>query len=427
MKTPFEYNQLVNNSNKDIGPQDMLSALRNKNCYKSKIIISGNELIVMDYDKPNYRGYSSNRTSNNTNDKDNWYQDITKEEKKEYSKQNNNRKTAKQLNNLYNSNTDTLNYFYTLTLGTQDFKKLAQNYADDFTQEELNSLNNITDIRKNSCPLNEDLRTKVRNKLGDKLQAFKRVKNNTNYKYKSQINPAVSRLLNCYIRESKEITFDEVNRVWQNFLQKMHRNLNKALKYIVVFEKSKNGRVHIHLASNIQLSNYDLQHKWQNGTVKQRRIDNDKKAIEYLTKSYTTNSENEDSAFFNGRQKYRCSEKLRRPQEVTDKQEVQIVKEKLLKGVEPSEKKRIESKREAGNSFTKTVYKINDLSILTSIRRLRYKYFKKIIKFMIKKNLTTITDNQYFNIRQSYHRELNNKCWQLNKILSSNLKNNKIS
>ena len=437
---PDNIEERLNNSDKDISPQDPLQSLLGFYSYNQNIIMSGNRVEIKDYGDDIYRGSKPNNTTStkkkdNSDNEDNdesdnkknsdWYQELSQEKRKEYYQKNNNRTRANRIKNMYYSNTDRLKYFYTLTFGPNDFKGLINNKEKDFSSEELNSLKEITDLRKKQCPLNETLRTKVRDKLKEKFNLASLVNNSNNtYNYPSQVNKATSRLLNTYIRKNEKLSYDNANKAFQSFIRRIQQSKvitesEDKFQYIAVFEKSKEGRVHIHMVANKKLSTYKMQLKWDNGSIDLKGINNNDKTINYLTKSYTTNSAQEDFEFFSGKKKYRTSQYLRRPLEMTDSQEISILLQIILDELDPSKVEHVESQTEYGKSYTRKIYEFNALPLLKAIKKLRERYFIHIVQYMKKNGLKEISSDLYFKMRKFYHKQLNKKCWQLSKALES--------
>ncbi|MFO7818612.1 MAG: hypothetical protein R6V17_00090 [Halanaerobacter sp.] len=438
MKPDTTKEKLIN-SDKDISPQDILRSLLDSSSYNQNIIISAKRVEIRNYDDNIYRGRRPNNTTstkkkdsndNEDDDSDNkknndWYQELSQEKRKEYYQRNNNRTRAKRIKDLYYSNTDRLKYFYTLTFGPADFKGLINNEDNDISSEELNSLEGITDLRKKQCPLNETLRTKVRDRLKEKFGLYSLIKNgNNSYNYPSQINRAVPRLLNTYIRNNEELSYDNANKAFQIFIRKIQQTKTiveseEKFQYIAVFEKSKTGRVHIHMVANKNLSIYTRQLKWDNGSIDLKEIDDDDTTIDYLIKSYTTSSDQEDFDFFSGKKKYRTSQYLRRTQEITDRKEISIFLQIILDELEPSKEEYVEAKNEYGKSYNHKVYEFNALPILKAIRKLRARYFMYIVHYMKKNGLKEISFDLYSKMRKFYHKKLRKKLWQLSKTLKS--------
>jgi len=218
---PDNIEERLNNSDKDISPQDLLQSLLGYYSYDQNIIMTTNRIELKYYDDNNYRGSRPNNDTStenkdssdnednddNDNNKNNdWYQELSQEEQEEYYRRNNNRAKAKRIKDLYYSNTDRLKYFYTLTFGAADFKGLIKEQNNEFSSEELNRLEGVTDLRKNQCPLNETLRTKVRDRLKAKFNLTSLINNSNNtYNYPSQVNKAACRLLNTYVRRMKTL------------------------------------------------------------------------------------------------------------------------------------------------------------------------------------------------------------------------------
>lgn len=116
-------------------------------------------------------------------------------------------------------------------------------------------------------------------------------------------------------------TFETANYEFKKFRQRLEYELRLKLKYVVVPEFTKQGRIHFHVVLfNVPyIKNSKLQDIWSNGFVKINRIDNVDNVGAYICKYMTKDNVDERLV---GKKCYFSSRGLYKPIEIKQKEKV---------------------------------------------------------------------------------------------------------
>jgi len=129
---------------------------------------------------------------------------------------------------------------------------------------------------------------------------------------------------------------DYCNYEFKKFIERLKywcKGKELELKYVVVVEFMKNGRVHYHMLCNLPyIRAKRLEEIWGNGFIKINRIDRVDNVGSYVCKYMQKDLSDKR---LEGRKCYFTSRNLEEPIELTKKEEVEVVAATLLRSREP--------------------------------------------------------------------------------------------
>lgn len=416
-------------SDSNITAQDLLTEIESPYYKSNKYYeVRGAKLVVKEYENFIHRGFKrevlestkdkcslelSNLNDNNinnevnvTNTNSSW-SDLSSEECQKQNDMRSSRRRSRQIRGIIDCNINELNKFMTLTMGCIDYKSLIEGLMskkedgslekDVFSKQELESLCSIKRIQN----IEGYLKTKVRNTLGKKLKKFDYVQNKSEGATKGQIRRAVDKELNALICETNPYSIDDTNRLFDNFRDRLRREFGDdfSFKYIIVVEFQDNGKVHFHVLCNLPfIDQGDLQLKWGNGKVDIQQVDDKKKIGNYLVKSMKTSSQNPK---IKGNQLYRTSQGLKRPQEVTREDEIEILEE-FIADKTPVYTKEFKAESKFGKSYRMKIYELESNHLYNMISYYRNYTVKSLIDYAKQKKIDSIDKKLIWSARQRY-------------------------
>lgn len=115
------------------------------------------------------------------------------------------------------------------------------------------------------------------------------------------------------------------NYEFKKFIQRLQLKISYPLKYVCIVEFQKRGAVHYHLIMNLPLfGKKRLEKVWGHGFVKINRIDNVQNIGAYFSK-HGTKGDDVESERLASRKKFFSSRNLKRPLEIKDDDQVDVL------------------------------------------------------------------------------------------------------